>query len=374
MRQAKWIVPVLLLGGLVAAALAGDLDATPDWLDALSTSHGVQREAAIQALALRPDLLSDLLTELESDHPPITQGAIGEVLARMKLSPSDVASMTSLLDSSQPTVRAAGLRILGAHAASARLALAKVAADTDEATALRAMAAAGLGGSGAAALADLRGLLQSDETPDAVRLAAVRALPQVSDDGMGDAAALASDPDARRTEREAAVQALGAAGEAGRAPLQTLALRKETWIRAASLSALAAENATANVQAFVGGLTDTAPAVRLVALQGLATAGALTANRTAIASLLTDADVRVQQRAALFVGATFGDSPSTVVPTLKGLLLSTSFAVRREAALALLALKDKSGLATMQADRASTNPSQAASAQAAYTQILNASW
>ena len=69
------------------------------------------------------------------------------------------------------------------------------------------------------------------------------------------------------------------------------------------------------------------------------------------------------------VGSTCSDIVSTVKPSLVLLLASPNFRVRYDAALALFALGDKSGAATMLADGASTNPSQQRMATQAYSLI-----
>ena len=374
MRHASWVGALVLLGVVVAVAVAGDLDDTPEWMRPLTTSHGVEREAAIHALAQRPDRLTDCLTALDGEYAMVHKAAVAEAVARMNLSPQDVTQAATLLKDSRMPVRSAGLRILGAHASSARQTLAAVASDADEAVALRAMASRALGGAGSAALADLRALLRAEQTPDAVRLAVVQALAQVSETGMGDAATLAQDSKARRVEREVALQAIGAQGASAVPTLQGLAQAQEAWVRASALAALQTASTSEGTAAFASALTDTSAPVRLAGLRGLVSRNAHGAKRTAVMKLLVDPDVRVKMLATRCVGATCLDIKSTVIPTLKTLLASPTFAVRREAALALLALQDKGGQATMLADSASTNPAQATQAALAHTQIKNASW
>ena len=376
MRHAKWIVPAALLVVVVAVAMAGDMDGLPDWLGPLNTPDGVTRDAAINTLAQQPSRLDDCLDWIEADIAPALRASIAEAVSRMTLAPSDVESVPALLDSTRPEVRGAGLRILIAHAGTspARASLAQVAADPRELTTLRTMAAGGLAGAGGSALANLRALLAADDTPPAVRLVAVRALVRVSPDGISDAAGIAGDTTADRLEREVAIQALGTQGESGVTALQTLTGASEGWARTAVVAALTATGSPSAVPTFATKLGDPAALVRWNALQGLVTQKAIAANRTAIAKLMGDTDARVQVLAIQCVGATYQDKPKAVTTTLKGLLASPSFPVRRAAALALLALHSKAGLATMQADALSANPSQAALATAAVNQILAASW
>ncbi|MFV1959901.1 MAG: HEAT repeat domain-containing protein [Planctomycetota bacterium] len=118
-----------------------------------------------------------------------------------------------------------------------------------------------------------------------------------------------------------------------------------------------------------GLLTDPSSDVRYVALQGLEVLGGTSLYSTAVIARLGDRSGRIQALAARLSGPIGASVKTTLIPKLKGLLASTSFRVRYEAALALKALGDKSGAATMRADRASKNPSIAKMAAYAHKLI-----
>ena len=120
------------------------------------------------------------------------------------------------------------------------------------------------------------------------------------------------------------------------------------------------------------GLTDAWANVRYEALRSLQALGGTTTYRSQVIGRLLDADPRLQALSARIVGGICGDIASSVKPSLQALLASTNFRVRYEAALALLALGDTSGQATMQADRALPNPSHALLASQAYGAITAA--
>jgi HEAT repeat protein len=244
-----------------------------------------------------------------------------------------------------------------------------VATEEAETVPVRTAAVAALGSAGAQARSTLWGLVRDAEVPPAVRHAAIRALARVSPDGASDVGALAADGKRPFAERLLAVQALAQPTAPGSAVLARLATSVTPTIRAAALSALAERGDTTQAALMASALSDPWATVRLRGLQGLRALGAGATYRTQVIGRLLDTDPRVLSLAAQLVGATCRDIASQVTPSLKLLLASGNFRVRYDAALALFALGDTSGAATMLADQASPNPTQQRMAGMAYAQI-----
>ena len=368
----RWgpLAVVLVVGG--GALLLADVTTEPAFVNDLSSSDGTAREATIKQLASEPSRLADMLDVLESDAAPIVKAGLAEAIGRMSLSTNSLSGIVTLASSSDVVTRVAAVRILARHASGARTTLAARAQDGAELASIRVVAVRGLGAAGGTALPDLRQVAGDEKAPRAVRDAAVRALAVVSSDGLLDVYDLARESKASRSERENAIDALGEAQAF--IELTALASHTQAWVRSRALTAMVRTGDKTHASTYASALQDADATVRWTALQGLGLLGGAAQNRSAVLLLLNDTDPRVQGLAARITGAISSDISSQVTPGLKALLGSTTFSVRREAALALLQLHDKSGLQTMQADAASTNPSIAATATQAVSQISNATW
>ncbi len=368
----RWgpLAVVLVVGG--GAWLLADVTEQPSFVNELSNADGSAREATIAQLASEPSRLDDLLQVLDSDASALVKAGLAEAIGRMSLSTSQLTGVVSLASSNDVVTRAAAVRILARHASGALGTLSSRAQDPEELASIRVVAVRGLGQAGGTATGDLRQVAGDENAPRAVRDAAVRALAVVSSDGLSDVYDLARESKASRAERENAIDALGEAKALSE--LTALASNSQAWVRSRALSAMVRTGDKNQGSTYAAALTDADATVRWTALQGLGLLGGAAQNRSAVLLLLGDTDPRVQGLAAKIAGRVSSDISSQVVPTLKTLLGSTTFSVRREAALALLQLHDKSGLTTMSADAANANPSIAATATQAKNQISNATW
>jgi len=367
MRNIGWWIPIsfLLLLGTVTALLSAAPSLGESELQELGAHDPAVRASAVEKF-VSLGATSDLLDELGRAHSPLVKSGLAEAVRRKGVTSDDVTALGDLLTGSDVTARYLAAGLLSPVASQARSALAARAKDPDETTLVRAAAARTLGAAGPRARTTL-GALATDETiPSTVRQAAIRALAGVDEVGTDDARALVDDTDRPWADRACAIQALAQAGQAGRTRLVGLTASKEAPVRKAAARALVASGDAGAAPTLAGLLGDPAAGVRYVALQGLEVLGMAASYPTAVFPRLGDMSGRVQALAARLSGQVGGSSKATVIPKLKGLLASTNFRVRYEAALALKALGDKSGATTMLTDRASKNPSVAKMAAAAY--------
>jgi len=360
---------LLLLLGTTAALLSVAWSADESAFRNLEDNNPQTRSDAIDRLVSQVSV-SDLIDELDRDHPALARAGLAEAVRRGGVTATEVSALTGLLRSSNASTRYLAAGLLAPVASRAWDALGARAVDPDETTLVRAAAARTLAGAGPRAKATLRRLAFDLESPATIRHAAISALGVVDAAGVDDVRVLAEAPGRAWADRAQAIRALVGAGSTGETALVGITASKEARVRQAAAAALIACGNGRVSPALAGLLTDPVADVRYVSLQGLDVLGVAHLHRAAVIQRLADPDVRVQALAANLCGRIGASVKATLIPTLKGLLTSTSFRVRFEAALALKVLGDKSGAATMLTDRASTNVSMAKMAGYAYQIIV----
>ena len=370
MRKIERWLPVSLLVGLVltAAVLFAGPPLPENDLADLAANDPQTRHAAILRLA-DSGQFSDLVYALGEDHTPLVKAGLAEAIQTMGIGSSNLDSIKALLTHGDATTRHLAVKLLSGHAPEVWTDLEGVADDQDETALVRAAAAAALGGAGAQARSALRDLALDADLPGVVRTSAVRALARVSPAAVDDVRKIAEDGAQDWAERTVAIRALADPASPSDTALGLLAVSKNTRVRAETAAAMAKRGKPQHLTVLAGLVTDPWPKVRYQALQAIWVLGGAPANRAKVIGRMADTDPRVLALAAKLVGQTCGDIVSTVKPSLVTLLGSGNFRVRYEAALALLALGDTSGAATMLADGASTNLSQRQMAMQAYSLI-----
>jgi HEAT repeat protein len=371
LRVTKWVWVVALISIVVAAnAIVAAPTGYERTIEALGHSDSAARLNAIEELAQGGrSTLGTLLAELDADHAPLVKSGLAEAIRRIGVGRNEESTLTALLASSSPVTRHATVTILRRYPRLAQPTLLKMAESKRELPSIRAAAVLALSES-----PDLRppikALAHDLSVSRTVRDAATTALATAGLDGASDVKQIAEDASRPREERMVAIRSLARPGSQGVSALKDLANSTTPWVRAEAIGALLRRSATSELSLMATAATRDADAyVRATALESLIALGGGPTYREGIIGLLGDADVRVQALAINYLGRSGGDIAARLQAALRGLLASGNFNVRHEAALALFAHGDSFGAATMLADSAALNISQARKARQAYDLI-----
>jgi|GEM_PF-4062903 len=367
-RSATWMLALGALGVIAAARLmAGPVGLSSDVKDLGSSDAAVRSAAVDKVKKLGKDAVPDLLDELASDHDSFAKATLAEIVRDLGVPSSEGTTLANLLSDRDFAARQAALVILASTPTLAKAALISLAASKSADPSLRAGAAEVLGGVGGEVRHVLAKIAGSPDAPETVRCGALAGLALTGPSGCDDVKTVVTAQGSSEALRQAGIAALGRKEAAGAMALKALIASPVVVIRSSAMAALAGLGDTSTVVDFVPGLTDPAPEPRLEALRAVLGLGGGTKYRENVITMLGDMDDRVVAVAARSVGQTCGDIAARVNPALLGLLFSMNFQVRYEASLALNALGDKTGLATMQADAMPPNLSQ----QQQATQAIN---
>ena len=298
------------------------------------------------------------------DTSILEKAGIAEAIRRVGIGADDLVSISLLLESRDPAVRRAAVGLLSIQPMETYRDLCRVAADPREVAGVRAAAAAALRGAGAQVRSTLLGIVRDEEAPASVVCENIRTLAVTPSIGHEDVVGIGQDPARPWTVREVAIRALADPQCPGTQLLVGLAASKEPRVRAAAAEAIAERGDANHGGTLANMLTDAWPDVRLAALHGLERLGLVMQNLAGVIGRLADADPRIVCAAARVIGAQGKPALSSSKTALVALLGARAFPSRYWSAFALYSLKDKSGLATMQADAMSANPAQAATAAA----------
>ena len=362
-----WIA-LPIAAGLAVGTGAAVLMASPTELEAeiadMGSVNRATRASGITRFKARGVVTA--LQYLEADPAPLLRSSLVEVVREVGPSAQVVPALRRLLASADPGDRMAAIHAVTGQPSLLRPELKALLANDRQHGAVRKAAAAALGGDGAQSRSDLLAVAGDAAEAKDVRLAAIRALAVTGTTGAADVRAIAQDADEPKSVRIAAIQALGAAGSHCRSALSTLTQDTTAYVREYAVSALGTIGNANDVDA-VAGLSgsDGAASVRLAALVALIDMGAESSKASAIAARLGDSDVRIQARAAESLARSTGVAYEDVDDALSGLLSSSSFLVRYQAALAMHAYGDDGGTSTMQSDAASGPADQQKLAQRA---------
>jgi len=367
-RSAMWMLTIGALGVIAAARLtASPVGLSSDIKDLGSSDAAVRSAAVDKVKKLGKDAVPDLLDELASDHNSFAKATLAEIVRDLGVPKSEGTTLAKLLSDRDFSARQAALVILASAPALAKDALILLAASKDADPSLRAGAAEILGRVGGEVRHVLAKIAGSPDAPETVRCGALAGLALTGPFGCDDVKAIVTAKATPDLLRQVGIAALARKEVAGGPSLKALLSSPVVAIRCAAVPALAGLGDASYLGDFVPGLTDPAAEVRVEALRALLVLGGGTTYRENVITMLGDADDRVVAVAIRSVGQTCRDIAARVNPALLGLLFSMNFQVRYEASLALNALGDKTGLATMQADAMPPNLSQ----QQQATQAIN---
>lgn len=353
--------------------------AVPALTDALRDGNDVVRAKAVEALgkmgvtagAAVPSLVHAL-----RDRDSWVSALAAEALGEMGASAGDaIPALVRALGHVNPRVRANATEAigkLGPPAASARGVLERIAADDDAGVRAEAVRALGLIGPPIgstlrlvhAALADADSAVRAaaveavggwDRDPaevlkvlvplladsnDAVKVQALKVLarqPGLSAEVVAEFARLLSDDDGVdvRTHAAAALARVGAAAVTAGPTLLRAALTGEIAVREQAMRALAVVQPPEAEEAFVSGLKDACPTVRLIASAGWTNAAAVPERAVAgLVDALLDPESQVRANAALALGR-LDALPPAAVPLLLENLTDANVSLRMNAAVAL---------------------------------------
>jgi hypothetical protein len=341
-------VALLSWGALATLGEARDLE---DVLEDLGSASAAERESAVTELVQGgSSSLPTLLAEVRDARSPLVQAGLAEAAAKIGVGASQEAAIVALLSSKTPSTRSAGVRILASKPGLGRVALTNLAKSSAEVPFLRASAAAALGGDLQSRSA-LKGLLAAKDTPAMVRAATIRSLARTGEDGVKDVRDLALSSQTSAQERRAAVLALEQGGVDSRAALRAIVSGGSASIRPHAIAALATKGTSDDLEDLLEWTSEEDATVRLEALRTLLHLGGGASNRSAVASLLSDADVRVRILATQFFRKDSEALAEGTQSSLRGLLEDGNAHLRYEAALALHAHGDDTGKDVMKADR-----------------------
>ena len=374
-RRLRAMVPFVVVTAI--ALTAAVLTASPSdfevRLQNLGSPEAAVRKTAVELLSSGSDKTrSDLLDELSGDHSRLAKTGMLRAVRNIGVTTGMKAQAVDMLRSEDAWTRQAGLSLSTDIATSARPELEAVAKNKTELPFLRQLAVHALGKAGAQSRSALLGALNDPESPEDVTHEALRSLAAISSEGRADVVAYIHDATKPMPTRRAAVAML--AHSDGRAALISLCSSGAgfAWLRADATAALATLADSQDTATLIPQTKDAVGDVRLAALRAIHDRSAGQGVRGAVIPLLQDADARVQALAAYHLGQNLAGDFINFRQQLLNMLGSGNFKVRYEAALALLAYKDKGGANTMLADQKTQKTSQRLQAADAYQRITSA--
>ena len=374
-RRAAPVAGVILIA-LVAAVITAAPSKFETDVSLLSSADPAKRQEASDRLGKGDaSQATKILGELDANHSPMIRAGLVRSLSKLPVDGSHANRIAELLKHEDPSARASAAEVLQKVSAARDKVLEKLLAvctNTNELAGVRISAIRALRGASGKAATTLESLAASESST--LRKAAISSLGFIPTTGPSKLAAIATDKERGRKDRELAICALGRVtgsnSSSASGQLKTLVKNSSGFVREHATVALSARAESGSTQTLVALTKDTDARVRLEALHALIDAEAVSAQKGTVKSLLSDTDVRVQALACRCAETKKPWPLVEVRSAFVSLLSSPTFLVRLRAALALAAYGDKGGLAQMNIDKSSKNKIIAAEAKAAYD-IIN---